>query len=988
MRIRTLLAVVTAITILSLPDLPARESRSSVYRRARNLYNNGMYSSARTLFESLSDDPVCEGYAVLCAISAGSDDHDELFADYVNRNPASVLVPKMRLEYAFNLFDSGRYMEAAEQFGKLSVRDVPRESRTKLGFEQGYVAYLASDYEEARSRFEAVQKQPYSVYTAPATYLLGYMDYNEMHFAEAEASFAKVKGDSRFGDLAAFYIVDCEFNQKNYRFVIEEGSRIYDNLPSERQHRLSRIMSESYLVVGDKDNARKYYSAESDAEMSRSDYFYAGSVLYGVQDYDGAVRNFTKMENRTDSLGQIANYQLANAYLKLMNNVSALDSFRDAAAVSYDASITEDAMFNCAKLAFDLNKDTSGFADYLERYGSAAKGDMIYSYIALANLYNHDYAAAVEAYDHIDELTADMKANYTKANYLRGQQLMELGSYRDAIPCLRAAAYYLPRYDALCQLSRYWLAEALFKAEDYAAARDVYADLYNGSALEGKTEGRLLPYNLGYCYMKLDNWPVAAKWFDTYGESEDKTVLEDALTRRADCDFAVRNYKAAEKSYQRVIDLWPSPDKIYPYYQQALSYGLAGDKKTKVKVLQAVNQASPSAPMYSEAMYELGRAQADIRDNKSAVNTFKRLVSTTSDSIYVAKGLIGEGMVLRNIKEYDKALACYKSVVKRSMGSEYAEEALLAIESIYQTRKTPEKYLEFLEENSLAGSSEKLNKEALYFNTAEQVFLAGNWQQALLSFQKYMDAYPQGAKLPQAWFYVAESHKALGAVEKARDAYAKVMETPCEGSFQEGARLGYANLSYGLERWEDAYNGYSSLLNITKMDANRKSAEIGMMRSAFRAKDWDSSVKSALVVELDGAMDADLKREAKYVEAKSYLASSRRAEAMQLFASLADSDPSSAEGAESAYLLIQDTFDKADFENVENEVYKFSQKAGSQSYWLAKAYIVLGDTFLAKGMKDQAKATYESIRDGYQSGSSTDDVLTQVGARLEKLQEN
>ena len=139
--------------------------------------------------------------------------------------------------------------------------------------------------------------------------------------------------------------------------------------------------------------------------MNRSDWFYAGSVLYAVEDWQGAVENFTMMTDRVDSLGQIANYQLGYAYIKTKNKVAAMDAFKDASVLAFDPAIQEDAYFNYAKLAFDLNHDTSVFSDYIAKYNNKQKNDKIWSYQALAALHNRDYAGAVAAYDNVDDLT-------------------------------------------------------------------------------------------------------------------------------------------------------------------------------------------------------------------------------------------------------------------------------------------------------------------------------------------------------------------------------------------------------------------------------------------------------------------------------------------------------------------------------------------------------------------------------------------------------
>ena len=86
-------------------------------------------------------------------------------------------------------------------------------------------------------------------------------------------------------------------------------------------------------------------------------------------------------------------------------------AFKDASEVKFDPQITEDALFNYAKLAFDLNKDTKGFSQYIQRYSTSSKGAQLYGYMALAALYDRDYVAAVEAYDNIDVLSPDMQNN-------------------------------------------------------------------------------------------------------------------------------------------------------------------------------------------------------------------------------------------------------------------------------------------------------------------------------------------------------------------------------------------------------------------------------------------------------------------------------------------------------------------------------------------------------------------------------------------------
>lgn len=984
MKLKTILALSMAAA-LSLPTArAASESSSTDYRRAVELYGNGMYDRALSIFESLPDDPMTDGYEVLCAVKMRTEGYPLLISEYDRRYPSSVLTPHIRFENARLLFDAGNYGEATLEFSKVNTAVLDAKQTAEYIFKCGYCEFALGRHQEALQFFMILEALDFSEYTAPGRYLTGIIYYDDSRFAEAEASFWKASPDPRFTQLCEFYIVDCEFNQKNYAFAVREGERIYQAAPAERRERLARIISESSLILGDNDKAREYYEEFSRKEMNRKDYFYAGSVLYSVHDYHGAIENYTCMADRSDSLGQIANYHLGNAYVHTRNQVAAMAAFYDASNVDFDPQITEDAAFNYAKLALDLNKDTRGFTRYIERWSTRKRGNAIYSYMALAALYDRDYAGAVAAYDNIDDLSPDMQNNYTKANFLRGEQLFAGGSYRDAVPYFRATAYYLPKTDRLNQFSRYWMAEACYRSGDYATAERTFMELYNADALDGSKEGASLAYNVAYSCFKQRDYDGAARWFDICISDGDPKYREDAMVRRADCDFGRRDYKAAVTSYQRVISEYFTPDNVYPYYQQAISYGLSGDKKRKVSTLLHIEDASPSAPMYADAVYELGKAQMDLKNNNDAIRTFTRLKNTVPDKICSAKALIGMGMVYRNMSQYEKSLECYKQVVSDLPQSEYAEESMLAIESIYRKMKRPDKFLEYVEANSLNAAKSDAEKEKMYFNTAEQMYLAGNYVEAINSLGKFMQSYPQSADMLKAEFYLAECYRSSGDKEKACDHYAKSMDAGSAGSFAEMSMLRYAQLSYELERYRDAYKGYSSLLATTKIDGNREEAREGMMRSAYRSKDYDSAISASDAVAANSAAGSALRREAEYVKAKSCLAMSRRDEAMKLFASLG-ANPSTPEGAEGRYMTIQNLYDTGDFDKVEAEVYGFSQTAGSQSYWLAKAYLVLGDSFVERGRYDQAKATFESIRDGYEPSGGFDDVVDNVNKRLSRL---
>ncbi len=959
------------------------------FRLAMELYEKGLYRRAAVMFGDIAGqtgDMEAAGYSVLCSIKLRSPECVAVMEEYIARYPYSGLIPQIRYAYASNLFDDGDYDSALKILEKLSKSQLYRKQVTEFLFRKAYCSYGTGDYGLAMIRFKEVEARPFSDYTAPSRYSLGYINYLQGHFREAIPWFGKSSTDGRFTQNANYYIFECRFMDKDYKYVTTYGPGMLDFIPKGRRPQLIRMISESFLVLGDAAQARRFYdmNTDEDTPKGREDFFYAGSLLYAVKDWQGAIDQFSMMTERNDSIGQVANYNLGYSYIKTRNKVAAMGAFRDAASVDFDPAMAKDAYFNYAKLVFDLNSDASAFNDYLKRYPDTKRGDRIYSYMAMAALYNRDYEGAVSAYDNIDDLDSDMKSNYMKANYLRANQLVADGAWRGAVPYLKAAAYYSDRRGMFNQLSRFWLAESYYRDNRYRDALALYTELYNISALYGMPESWLIPYGIAWCHFQEGQYPLADKWFTEYLDGQETVFRKEALLRTGDCRFIQKDYAGAVTAYEAVIKDYYDVNDIYPYYQAAMSYGLSGNDARKISLLSGAWEADPASAFYPEAMYELGRAYVKTGNDTKAIDCFNDIIGKVKDNTFVARATLELGMVYRNRSEMNRALGYYKTVVEQMPLSGYADDALLAVESIYQSMNDPDGYLTYIDRIGKGGIKTDEEKENMIFNAAEQIFLSGNYEKALVSLQSYMDRYPAGKGLAQAQFYMAESYKAMGQLEKAADRYAEAMKKG-EGSFAEIATLNFAELSYRLHKYGDAFDGYSHLLEIARMDSNIYTATLGLMRSAYFGRNYSAAVEWAEKAAADARSSAAVVTESDYIRAKSLLATSRRDEALSVFGRLAG-NPATSYGAEAAYIMITASYDEGLFEDVENKVYDFADKAGDQQYWLAKAFVVLGDSFVDRKDYEQAKATFESILSGY-TPDKEDDVHDNVRMRLSRLDE-
>jgi len=413
----------------------------------------------------------------------------------------------------------------------------------------------------------------------------------------------------------------------------------------------------------------------------------------------------------------------------------------------------------------------------------------------------------------------------------------------------------------------------------------------------------------------------------------------------------------------------------------AIAYGLIGDDAKKKEVLIKIVQAGVKNRYYPEVLYELGRTLVQTGSNDEAVKYFKELSNDYRESTYYTKALLELGLICLNTGDNDGAINYYKKIIEEGPNTPEAQNAIAGLQNIYQEKGDAENFLSYLDQQGLSKAKSPDDKELMLFNSAEKQYLSGNTSTAISSLTSFISKNPNSSKKSQAYYYLGELYKKSGKPEQALDSYLKVMESG-EGSFLELATLNYARIAYDLENFKKALEGYSTLGMIAKLDNNKIEAEVGKVNSFFMDRQYENAVaeaQKALQLNLSGS---DITR-VKYVMAKSYFVLGERAKSLPLLKELAK-DKISPEGAECQYMLISNAFDNGDFTTVEKDVFAFSDSGTPQTYWLAKSFILLGDSYAEKENWGQAEATFKSILESYKP-LKKDDIAEQVKMRLSKI---
>ncbi|MCI1779262.1 MAG: tetratricopeptide repeat protein [Bacteroidales bacterium] len=990
--------ITLSVLFAAVPEQVFSQSRKNDIGKADELFEEKLYIQASAIYGKTfekaenTDSDIAEyakGMKIICDILSGRKEAAGEASDYIVEYPTSSLTGKIKFGLASGFFREGKYKRAYDYLKKTEMREISVKQRNEYMFYKAYCEFKFGEPDKAAEgfRYVAGNSDPDGTYLNPSVYYLGYIDYLNGNFKRAIRRFSEIKSDDRFSVMSEYYILESNFRLKNYNYVISGGDTLLNGVNDDLNPKIANLISQSYYNTGHPDKAKYYFELYylAKGSLTRNDFYYSGMLAYSLSQYLSAIDNFKKVTGTRDSLGQIAYYHMAECYIRLKNKVSAKDAFKNAYLLNFDPKIKEDALFNYSKLAFDLNRDVAPFNEYLNDYATSfGNKDEIYRYMSESYIANREYSEAIKALRNVAHPNSGTNSALQKALFLRGMQLVQSGAYGDASAFFEQSSRYEKYNGGLANLSKYWLAECKFRHEDYGTSISILKELQRKINFKISPEYPVSFYNLGYSYFNMGDYDSAIKEFERYINypADFHKHKSEASERIADCFFREKKYDAAADRYSGIAKE-SGYDNLYSALGGALAYGFSGNDTLKTELLEHASDIKNSgSPMYARVLFELGRTYEKRLMDKQALATFEKIVGNPADSSYRYKAYLEMGLIYSNEKNYEKAISCYKGVIAEKPESEESNSALSSLESLYAILNKSDEFLKYLDGMNMSRVKTPSEKEDIIFNSAEQQFLGENYAAALSALGRYLSAYPDGNKYPQALFYEAECYKALGKKEKAADTYMKVMKTG-EGSFNELSTLNYADISYGLKRYAKAAEGYQTLEAIAKISNNRIVAKLGCARCFYYMKKYEDCIDKADELMTGDSTDAATMNEAEYYKAKSLLASGNREKANILLRKIS-SDKTGEFHSEASYLLVLDAYDSGNFTSAETQTFNFSDTDALDPYWLAKCFIVLGDCYAEQGNWQQARATFKSIADNYNS-TKVKEIKALAESRISRL---
>ena len=961
--------------------------------RATSLIEHGRFAEARRSLTLLRervpiDDEVLVRHIdfelALCAAELRDNDTEKILLAFLRRYPESVHVNDVRFLLAMYHCEREEYTMARKYLDRVSYTTLAASDKEKYNMRMGYIEFVSGNYDKAYKLFSTLS--PSGNYADHGVYYKSYIHYARGEYKEAYSGFDSLRKSDNYAKVIPYYLFQIEFARGNYQYVVKNGDELLKQSVEGERTELMRVIAEAwYRLQGyNKSFAYMLMYQRGGGKMGREEYYILGYSAYRSTDYTVAIESLLKVAEGSDELAQNASYHLADCYIRRNNKRQAIHAFAMAADEKYNNEISEDALFNYGKLLFEtgggtFNESINVLTRYVTKYPESERADDARELLIAAYYNSHDYEMAYKAIKSFPNPDGTQRAALQKIAYFNGLEAFMVGDYEKAKSALDEAQKIgvSPKYNALCL---FWLGEIEYKQGNYTKAIGYY-DYYLRRAPKSEREYQMALYNLGYAHFTQKNMAKSQKAFEGFVwlyKTADR-YRADALNRLGDTQYSQRKYADAVKSYEGAVALGTA-EQDYAKYQRAISLGLAGKVTAKIGALRQM-QDENCGDYNDDAAYELGRTYVRLGRYADGATVLENFVEKYQQSPYYTPALLDLGLVHFNLGNSDKSLHYYDRIISSAPQSAAAKDAIQSVREIYVAKGNINEYFEYAERTGAVCDLSLMARDSLSFRAAQNIYLADRTEEAVSHLKDYLAAYPKGYYTNDALFCLSDCYLKSDSLDRAVESLKLLSEQP-KNQYTVPVVEKLARVTFDNKMYDESAPAFRRMYDVVDSAASRTEAASGYAESVLLRKDDDALLAMANDLDTLADVDAVMLRRVRFAKAKVHTSRGEVAEARKIYDMLAV-DVSNVEGAESAYRVIEALFAEGNHEESEKRIYALADSKTPHSYWLGKAFILLGDIYVARNDLFQAKATYRSVVDGYTPAD--DGIVAEAQSKLEKL---
>ena len=970
----------------------------ATYKQAKEYFQKEYYSLAYPLFRELQSNTRdvdltdhsfraedIQYYTLVCGLKqndSGSVEPARKFIQFENNRARTGMMSYNLAEYYFRMRN---YSDAVPLYEAAGIDNLSNEEIADLKFHEGYCYFTQRQFEKAKPLFDAIRQLPKNPNYIDANYYYGFISFYQRNYTDALAAFRIVQDQQAYSKIVAYYIANIYLiqnqNEKAIQYAASElakGGQYYDT-------ELRQLVGHGYYEKQDFEKALPYleqYVRQSN-KVAREELYELAYCYYQTKNWSKAIDGFKQLETVKDSLAQNAMYLLGDAYLKTGQKSNARNAFLLCASNSRNNVQKEVAQFNYAKLSFELGYQDvalSEFKNFIKAYPNSTYNKEAKELLLNVMANTSNYREALALLDSLENPSPSAKKLYPRILYGRATELINDGQLIAANDLLDKALKD-PNNSQEWPFINFWKGETSYRLNKIDDAIQYYFEYQKSNAINGEANPVHAKYNLGYCFLKKENYRQAQGFFEqvTRNPKINASSLEqDAYIRDADCNYMNRDFKSALVMYNKVMDYsWPASD--YATFQKAMIVGI-GNGNEKISLLNGLIRKYPSSGLIPDANMEIANTYLANEQFNESLSYLKNVIKSGNNDALKPRAYLRSGIAYYNLNNDQEALNQYNVLLKQYPNSAEAQEALDNARSIYVEQGKSSEYVNFAKSMGVNISSNQ--EDQLAYQEAEVQFNNGNFANASTKFEEYLRKYPNGKFALEANYYKSEiyfNQKDWANASTGYEAVAdKVPNKFGEKSLLQAARLNF----FYLKDYAKAEKYFDRLKDFATSQENKMEAMRGLLRSQYELKKWTEAVSNAKELLDQKGLGTDDRILANMAIGKSFQANNECESSLQYFRTVSGLSKG-AYGAEARYNIADCLFQQGQLKDAEKAAFEVINKSASYEEWVTKSYLLLGDVYFKEKDYFNARATFQSISEN----AKIEELRQQAKAKLAQVDE-
>lgn len=749
--------------------------------------------------------------------------------------------------------------------------------------------------------------------------------------------------------------------------------------------RLLGAMAYAYYELGDYKSALSTLKASNDREaLLPQEYYILGASLYAEKAYDTALIPLQRASLGEGELKALSQFALGNIYQEQGDIYKAQLAFESVINTTQDAKLKEQALYRFIEISHSGGQDVFGnhaklAEDFLRSYPTSSYRTRVLELMRAYIAGSSNHSASLNLINSLEK--QGIKLQDLKQEVFLRHALALKAQQSDYLPALASAIQLGYTSNTTFARALGLRAEALIQHKRYKQAEDDTNKALEYSKGLSKEEIAEIEYLRAYALYNQKKYDKALSPFTQASlQLQDKYKQGDALLRLGDSFLAVNRYDDALKSYQQAHSLIPNGSDE-ALYRQTKIYGKQRQYSKQIQTIQQTLQEYPKSNYTPYLMYDKGRAERLSNKTSEALNTFGAIVTQFPISDVAPTAKLEQALIYSNLEQDIEAIKTYKELIALYPHTREAESALGDLRTLYLEQGKSDEFLSYaqtLEGKLKPSSQDEAHLKFLSIEDKARRGLSGTTE----ALEQYLATYPNSSDRVEAQKllstrYVAEG-RSLEAIAMLKTAYQESQIG--ESKLQLGLQL--ADLQQQSNQSAEAYSTYRSLYKDaqgTKLYRTR--AALGVLRTAINSNKSNEALPIAEETLTQTGLTTLEREEVTLLKGRLEESNKSFNQAVNTYATLSNSY-NSKYGAEAIVRRADILMRLRKFGECQAVLDKFIASGSSQTYWLARAFVLLSDNYEKQGELYLAKQYIESLRDNYNGNEA--DIKEMISLRLNK----